>query len=69
MGDGKIFLKILRDTFFNKDLSNEPNFSLIHLAGIIVYGAFCKSAAWEMEKHGIVLLYVLFDYRLLTNLF
>jgi hypothetical protein len=33
MGDGRIFLKILRDTSFNKDLSNEPNFGLIHLAG------------------------------------
>ncbi len=31
MGDGRIFLKILRDTSFNKDLSNEPNIGLIHL--------------------------------------
>ncbi len=35
MGGGRIFLKILRDTSndtsFNKDLSNEPNFGLIHL--------------------------------------
>ncbi len=28
MGDGRIFLKTI-----NKDLSNEPNFGLIHLAG------------------------------------
>ncbi len=33
MGDGRIFLKNLRDTPFNKDLSNEPNWGLIHLAG------------------------------------
>ncbi len=33
MGDGKILLKILRDTSLNKNLSNEPNFGLIHLAG------------------------------------
>jgi hypothetical protein len=33
MGDGKIFLKIIRDTSFNKDLSYEPYFGLIHLAG------------------------------------
>ncbi len=26
VGDGRIFLKSLGDTFFNKDLSNEPNF-------------------------------------------
>jgi hypothetical protein len=26
MGDGRIFLKNLRDASFNKDLSNEPNF-------------------------------------------
>jgi hypothetical protein len=33
MGGGRIFLKSLRDTSFNKDLSNEPNFGLDHLAG------------------------------------
>jgi hypothetical protein len=33
MGDGRIFLKSLRDASFNKDLSNEPTFGWIHLAG------------------------------------
>ncbi len=33
MGDGRIFLKIHRASSFNKDLSNEPNFGRIHLAG------------------------------------
>ncbi len=33
MGDGRIFLKTCRDASFNKDLSNEPNFDWIHLAG------------------------------------
>jgi hypothetical protein len=33
MGDGRIFLKTRRDASFNKDLSNEPNFHWIHLAG------------------------------------
>jgi hypothetical protein len=33
MGDGRIFLKRLRDTFFNKELWNVPNLGLIHLAG------------------------------------
>jgi hypothetical protein len=33
MGGGRIFLKNLRDTTFNKDLSNEPYFGWIHLAG------------------------------------
>ncbi len=33
MGDGRFFLKSRRDAFFNKDLSNEPNFDQIHLAG------------------------------------
>jgi hypothetical protein len=33
MGVRRIFLKNLRDTTFNKDLSNEPNFGRIHLAG------------------------------------
>ncbi len=32
IGDGQIFLKNLRDISINKDLSNEPNFSLFHLA-------------------------------------
>jgi hypothetical protein len=35
MEDGRIFLKNLRDTSSNKDLSNEPNFGLIHLAGTV----------------------------------
>ncbi len=34
MGDGRIFLKSLRDASFNKDLSNEPTFGRIHLAGL-----------------------------------
>ena len=33
MGDGWILLKPRRDNSFNKDLSNEPNFGWIHLAG------------------------------------
>ncbi len=33
MGDGRIFLKTLRDAFFHKDLWNEPTFDQIHLAG------------------------------------
>ncbi len=33
MGDGRIFLKTRRDASFNKDLSYEPNFDRIHLAG------------------------------------
>ncbi len=33
MGDGRIFLKTGRDASFHKDLSNEPNFDRIHLAG------------------------------------
>jgi hypothetical protein len=32
-GDGQILLKPRRDDSFNKDLSNEPNFGRIHLAG------------------------------------
>ncbi len=36
-GDGQIFLKTRRDASFNKDLSNEPNFDRIHLAGQYLY--------------------------------
>ncbi len=34
MGDGRIFLKNLRASLFNDNLSNEPNFGQIHLAGV-----------------------------------
>jgi hypothetical protein len=33
MGDGRIFLSSLHNASFNKDLSIEPNFNRIHLAG------------------------------------
>jgi hypothetical protein len=33
MGGGRISPQSLRDTSFNKDLLNEPNFGRIHLAG------------------------------------
>ncbi len=33
MGDGQIFLKSLRDASFNKNVSNEPTFGRVHLAG------------------------------------
>ncbi len=33
MGDVRIFSKNLRASLFNDDLSNEPNFGRIHLAG------------------------------------
>jgi hypothetical protein len=33
VGDGRIFLKNLRASLFNDDLSNEITFSQIHLAG------------------------------------
>jgi hypothetical protein len=37
MEDGQIFSKNLRDSLFNDDLSNEPNFGRIHLAGQCLY--------------------------------
>jgi hypothetical protein len=33
MGEGWIFLNTFRASLFNDDLSNEPNFGRIHLAG------------------------------------
>jgi hypothetical protein len=33
MGDRQIFLKSRRDASYKKDLSTEPNFNRIHLAG------------------------------------
>ena len=33
MGGGPIFLKTYHTSLFNEDLSNEPNFGRIHLAG------------------------------------
>jgi hypothetical protein len=37
MGDRRIFLKNRRASSFYKDLSNEPNFGRIHLAGQYLY--------------------------------
>jgi hypothetical protein len=45
MGGRWIFLKIFRASLFNKDLPNEPNFGLIHLA---------KGAARERVKNGLI---------------
>jgi hypothetical protein len=42
MGDRRIILKNLRTSSFNKDLSNEPNFGRIHLAGQYLYCFFSK---------------------------
>jgi hypothetical protein len=33
MGSRRIFLKTYRASLFNEDLSKEPNFGRIHLAG------------------------------------
>jgi hypothetical protein len=33
MGGGQIFLKTFRASLFTEDLSDEPNFSRIHIAG------------------------------------
>jgi hypothetical protein len=38
MGFGRIFLKTFRASLFNEDLSNEPNFGRIHLAGHYLQG-------------------------------
>jgi hypothetical protein len=43
MGDGRIFLKSLRDASLNKDLSNEPTFGRIHLAGQYLYSEKCPN--------------------------
>ena len=59
MGDRRIFLKSLRDTSFNKDLSNEPTFGRIHLtgqyllifiSGLIFSGNKAGFWLWKAEK-------------------
>ena len=52
MGDGRIFLKSLCDTSFNKDLLNEPNFGRIHLAGQYLQLPYIK--ATFHTKHLII---------------
>ncbi len=37
MGGMQVFLKTFRASLFNEDLSNEPNFGWIHLAGQSLY--------------------------------
>ncbi len=46
MGGRRIFIKNIRDTTFNKDLSNEPNFCQIHLSGQYLKG----SMSWFQRK-------------------
>ncbi len=43
MGDGRFFLKKGHDASFNKDLTNEPNFDRIHLAGQYLQRRYCKN--------------------------
>ena len=43
MGDGSFFLKNLRALLFNDDLSNEPTFRQIHLAGQFLLSSNKKS--------------------------
>jgi hypothetical protein len=52
MGDGWIFLKTRRDTSFNKDLSNEPNFD----RSILLDSAFkrYRPARLDLHKSGII---------------
>jgi hypothetical protein len=59
MGGGRIFLKSLRDTFFNKDLLNEPNFSRIHLAGQYLEEGEGKGDRLESRLHLCLLFPVL----------
>jgi hypothetical protein len=49
MGDGRIFLKTVHDVFFNKVLSNEPNFGRIHLAG--QYLKDFKPIPWQVQVY------------------
>jgi hypothetical protein len=50
MGDGRIFLKIFHASLFNVDLSNEPNFGRINLAGqYLKGGAHYQKVVWEFE--------------------
>ncbi len=42
MGGMRIFLKTFRASLFNDDLSNEPNFGRIHLAGQYLKAAKLK---------------------------
>jgi hypothetical protein len=52
MGGGRIFLKTLRATLFNDDLSNEPNFGRIHLAGQYLYEPNAVRAKEKFVKPG-----------------
>ncbi len=50
MGDGRIFLKTGRDASFTKDLSNEPNFDRIHLAGQYLEALLCRKRKYMKSK-------------------
>ncbi len=53
-GDGRIFLKSLRDTSFNKYLSNEPNFSQILLTGPLCKKKMSKEDQYFLDVVRIV---------------
>jgi len=66
MGDGRIFLKSLRDTSFNKDLSNESTFGRIHLAGQYRMLTICKSSSQLAMSHYVRMIF--FSQPVLTAL-
>ncbi len=54
MGDGRTLLKPGRDDSFKKVLSNEPNFSRIHLAGQYLLGKLFKEN-WLLIEYGYII--------------
>ncbi len=54
MGDGSIFLKNHSASLFNEDLSNEPNFGRIHLAGqyvpLSLLDILSKTQGYKMDS-------------------
>jgi hypothetical protein len=67
MRDGWIFLKNFHDTSVNKDLSNEPSFGRIHLAGqevivrslyfnefLVAWRAAEAAAASDRQRHRVL---------------
>ncbi len=54
MGGRQIFLKTFRSSLFNEDLSNEPNFGRIHLAGQYLYIKMYSPWIFSLSKEWIL---------------
>jgi hypothetical protein len=73
MGGGRISLKVRRASLFNDDLSNEPNFGRIHLAGQylfkyqILFASMKLLTNYENASEPLLKNFLLFDGSMFSS--